>query len=349
MSSIQKFLANNQVVLFILAIFLLGFAIFIGIAKGSLEIPFTSIFAVLAVEGINLPIDMEVDPLYPNIILDIRLPRVILGAFVGAALSLAGTAFQGLLKNPLADPYTLGVSSGAAVGAVFVIFFGISFPFFGSFTLPIMSIIFAFLILFAVVLFARLLHKGLSTETIILVGIILNAFLGAVISLMIALTGEELRQIIVWLMGSLSMRGWDYVMLIIPFFFIGAIIILWNANELNALAFGEETARHLGVNVKLRKMMILIGASLLTGVSVAVSGTIGFVGLVIPHITRLLCGPNHRVLLPLSMIFGAAFLIFADLVARTIIAPTELPIGVLTAIIGAPIFGLLLLRRRQKL
>lgn len=340
---------NNLIVLYIFAIILLCFAISIGIAKGSLSIPFSSILSVLLVEAFHLPFDLEIDPLIANIIMDIRLPRVLIAAFVGASLAIAGASFQGLLKNPLADPYTLGVSSGASVGAVAVLFFGIQLPFLGQYTLPFMSIVFAFITLLLVVLFARFLQKNMAAETIILVGIVVSAFLGSLISLMIALTGEELRQILVWLMGSVSMRGWGYVWLIIPFFLIGTLLIVLNANELNALAFGEDTARHLGVNVKVRKMILLIGASLLTGASVAVSGTIGFVGLVIPHLTRLLCGPNHRHLLPLSLLFGASFLIIADLVARTIIAPTELPIGVLTSFIGAPIFGILLIKRRHKL
>lgn len=340
---------NNLIVLYIFAIILLCFAISIGIAKGSLSIPFSSILSVLLVEAFHLPFDLEIDPLIANIIMDIRLPRVLIAAFVGASLAIAGASFQGLLKNPLADPYTLGVSSGASVGAVAVLFFGIQLPFLGQYTLPFMSIVFAFITLLLVVLFARFLQKNMAAETIILVGIVVSAFLGSLISLMIALTGEELRQILVWLMGSVSMRGWGYVWLIIPFFLIGTLLIVLNANELNALAFGEDTARHLGVNVKVRKMILLIGAALLTGASVAVSGTIGFVGLVIPHLTRLLCGPNHRHLLPLSLLFGASFLIIADLVARTIIAPTELPIGVLTSFIGAPIFGILLIKRRHKL
>lgn len=347
--SIQKFLHNNLFLLYIFAIVFLCFALLFGIAKGSLTIPFSSIVSILLVEGVHLPLNVDFEPRLVNIIMDIRLPRVLIAAFVGASLAIAGASFQGLLKNPLADPYTLGVSSGASVGAVAVLFFGINIPLLSQYTLPFISIVFAFITLLLVVLFARFLQKSMAAETIILVGIVVSAFLGAVISLMIALTGEELRQILVWLMGSVGMRGWGYVWLIVPFFLIGAILILFNANELNALAFGEETARFLGVNVKVRKMMILIGASLLTGASVAVSGTIGFVGLVIPHLTRLLCGPNHRHLLPLSMLFGAGFLVIADLVARTIIAPTELPIGVLTSFIGAPIFGILLIKRRHKL
>jgi iron complex transport system permease protein len=257
-------------------------------------------------------------------------------------------AFQGLLKNVLADPYTLGVSSGAAVGAVAVFFFGIHLPFFGRFTLPIVSVICAFLTLFLVLFFARMAERKMAIETIVLIGIIISAFFGSLISLMIALTGEELRQIIAWLMGSVAMRGWDYVQILLPFFIVGFLVLFIHHRELNAFAFGEHAAANIGVHVAQRKVLILAGASLLTGAAVAVSGTIGFVGLVIPHMTRLICGANHRRLLPFSLLYGGAFLVLADLVARTIIAPRELPIGVITSFIGAPLFALLLFKSLKR-
>lgn len=275
-----------------------------------------------------------------------RLPRVVLAGLIGGALAISGAAFQGLLRNPLADPYTLGVSSGAALGAVVVIFFQLNIVLLGTFTLPIISILFACLTIVLVLLFSQVVQRSFSVETIILSGIIFSSFLGSLISLLIALTGVELRQIIMWLMGSVGMRGWDYVLLHLPFFMIGSLLLIVNGSELNALGFGVERARTLGVDVKRRKLIVLLAASILTGASVAVSGTIGFVGLVIPHMTRALFGPDHRHLLPLSILSGAAFLIFADLLARTIVAPTELPIGVVTAIVGAPTFALILYRQR---
>ncbi len=289
----------------------------------------------------------EIDPMFSSIVLNIRLPRVILAGLVGASLAIAGAAFQGLLRNPLADPYTLGVSSGASVGAVLTLFFQLSIPVIGSFTLPLLSILFSWATIFLVLTFARKIERSMRVETIILTGIIFSSFLGALISLMIALTGDELRQIIGWLLGSVSMRGWEYIKIIIPFFVIGSIILIFNAKELNAMSFGEERAHHLGVNVQKRKQIILTAGSILTGAAVAVSGTIGFVGLVIPHLSRLLWGPDHRHLLPLSILTGSGFLILADLISRTIISPTELPIGVITALIGAPVFALILLQRRR--
>jgi iron complex transport system permease protein len=270
-----------------------------------------------------------------------------LAGLVGASLAIAGAAFQGLLRNPLADPYTLGVSSGASLGAVLTLFFNLSIPIIGSFTLPLLSILFSWVTIFLVLAFARKIERSMRVETIILTGIIFSSFLGAIISLMIALTGDELRQIIGWLLGSVSMRGWEYIKIILPFFVLGSVILIFNTKELNAMSFGEERAHHLGVNVQRRKLMILTAGSILTGAAVAVSGTIGFVGLVIPHLSRLVWGPDHRHLLPLSIITGSGFLILADLISRTIISPTELPIGVITALFGAPVFALILLQRKR--
>ncbi len=322
-------------------------ALITSIGRGSVELPFLTVLQILATELFRMPLDVELDPMHINIVMEIRFPRAVLAMFVGACLAMAGTAFQGFLKNPLADPYTLGVSSGAAVGAVAVLFFGISLPIIGRFTLPFVSILAGFFTLFLVITFARVVQRSMAAETIILAGIIFSSFLGAFISLMIALTGEELRQIIGWLMGSVAMRGWPFIWMIVPCFVIGFLLLFFNRHELNAMAFGEETARQLGVNIALRKILILIGATTLTGGAVAVSGTVGFVGLVIPHLTRLIWGSDHRHLLPLSMFVGAGFLALTDLVARTIIAPTELPIGVITSIIGAPVFALILLRQRR--
>ncbi|MBM4763256.1 iron ABC transporter permease [Bacillus sp. B15-48] len=342
---IRNFL-TNKIIAYVTAIVFLIIAMLLGISIGTVSVPFLDIPQIIGAEIFRFVLNENIDPMHANIVMNIRLPRVILAGLVGASLAIAGAAFQGLLRNPLADPYTLGVSSGASVGAVITLFFGFTIPFAGIFTLPLLSILFAFLTIIIVLIFARKIDRSMKVETIILTGIIFSSFLGAIISLMIALTGEELRQIIGWLMGSVSMRGWEYIKIITPFFIIGSIILLINGRELNAMSFGEERAQHIGVNVQKRKMLILIAGSILTGAAVAVSGTIGFVGLVIPHLTRLLWGPDHRHLLPLSILTGSGFLILADLVARTIISPTELPIGVITAMIGAPVFAIILMKRR---
>ncbi|WP_419888005.1 FecCD family ABC transporter permease [Neobacillus niacini] len=344
--SIQKFL-NNKLIAYVIAGSFLLFSVLLGISIGTVSVPIFTIIQILMSKLFGVISIDQIDPMFSSIVLNIRLPRVILAGLVGASLAIAGAAFQGLLRNPLADPYTLGVSSGASVGAVLTLFFQLSLPIIGSFTLPLLSILFSWATIFLVLAFARKIERSMRVETIILTGIIFSSFLGAFISLMIALTGDELRQIIGWLLGSVSMRGWEYIRIILPFFVLGSIILIFNAKELNAMSFGEERAHHLGVNVQKRKLIILTAGSILTGAAVAVSGTIGFVGLVIPHLSRLLWGPDHRHLLPLSILTGSGFLILADLISRTIISPTELPIGVITALIGAPVFALILLQRKR--
>lgn len=318
------------------SILLLLASIWLGISVGAVQIPLSTIWGG------------SEDATATTIVWNIRMPRVFLAALVGAALAVAGAAFQALLKNPLADPYTLGVSSGASVGAVATIFFGISLPVIGMYTLPLLSMIGAIVTLLIVVSFARMIDRSLRMETIILTGIITSSFFGAMISLMIALTGEELRQIIGWLLGSVALRTWTHVQMIAPFVVIAGAWLLVLVRDLNALQLGEDRAHHLGVNVSRVKNEVLIAGSMLTGAAVAVSGTIGFVGLVVPHMVRQLFGADNRHVLPLSMINGASLLILCDLVARTIIEPTELPIGVMTAFIGAPVFAWIFFRQRRK-
>lgn len=283
------------------------------------------------------------------IVWNIRFSRVVLAFIVGASLALAGAAFQGLLRNTLADPYTIGVSSGASLGAVLVMFLQLPTTLIAGYTQPIVAVIFGMLTLVIVLFITNISTGKLSNETIILAGIILSSFLSAVISLLIALTPrEDVSNILYWTMGSVAMRGWGHVQLILPFFIIGAVMILWHSRELNNMALGEQSAQFSGMNVKRKKKIILIGASLLTGGAVAVSGAIGFVGLVIPHLVRLLVGANHRYVLPFSLFIGGSYLVLADVVARTVIAPSELPIGVVTALIGSPIFTILLIQQRMK-
>ncbi|WP_411229927.1 MULTISPECIES: FecCD family ABC transporter permease [Bacillaceae] len=343
---IRMYLNKTKAAYFLAAFFLI-IALFLGISIGTVSVSFLTIIKIF-INSVSHTEVFTVDTMQANIVSNIRLPRVILAGLVGASLAIAGCAFQGLLRNPLADPYTLGVSSGASVGAVATLFFHITIPFLGSYTLPVLSIVTAFLTVFLVLLFAKKLDPAMKVETIILTGIIFSSFLGAFISLLIALTGDELRQIIGWLLGSVSMRGWTYIQMFLPFFIIGCLILLLQGRELNILAFGEERAQHLGVQVRFRKMTIILAGSMLTGAAVAVSGTIGFVGLVIPHLVRIVAGSNHRHVLPLSIFVGSGFLILADLLARSIISPAELPIGVITALSGAPVFAILLLNYRKK-
>lgn len=316
------------------SILLLLVSLWLGISVGSVSVPISTLW-----DASNATAH--------SILWSIRMPRVLLAALVGAALAIAGAAFQGLLKNPLADPYTLGISSGASVGAVVTLFFGVSLPLLGSYTLPVFSMLGAFVTLVVVIGFARLVDRSMKMETLILTGIIFSSFLSACISLMIALTGEELRTMMGWILGSVSMRGWTYVQMVLPFILVGSLVLWLHRRELNAMIYGEDRAKSLGVDVKRSKYFILIGGSVLTGAAVAVSGTIGFVGLVVPHMVRMLIGADHKHLLGLSFLNGATLLVICDLVSRTIIAPTELPIGVITSFIGAPVFAYIFFKQRK--
>lgn len=350
--SIRKYLLNKYAFLYIVSVGLVAVSFLLGLIISSVHVPISTVIHIILEKSLQLGIGETIAANEVRIIWNIRLPRVLLAFCVGAALALAGAAFQGLLRNPLADPYTIGVSSGASLGAVIVMFFQLTIIGLGNFTLPIIAIISGLLTLLLVFGLVQLSSRSLAVETIILAGIIVSSFIGAIVSLIISLSDHDaMTQIIYWLYGSVGMRGWNYVQLILPFLFIGMFILISNYRELNAFALGEEAADHIGVDVKKGKRRILIGASLLTGAAVAVSGAIGFVGLVIPHLVRLMTGPNHRHLLLLSVLIGGSFLVLADLVSRTIIAPKELPIGVITALIGAPVFAILLtkekLRRRR--
>ena len=273
-----------------------------------------------------------------DIVPSVRLPRVLCAGLVGAALAVSGCAMQGLLKNPLADGSTLGVSAGASLGAVLAIVFGLNLaalPFAGT---TIMAALFAFLSLLTILALAYRLDYSLSTNTIILVGVIFGMFVSALISIFIVFAGQQAAHIIFWTMGSLQGRGYEYVLMLLLVLAVFGGILLSLRRELNAFAIGEDNARHLGVDVKRVKLLVLICTAALIGAAVSVGGTIAFVGLVTPHIVRMLTGPNHARLMPASLFGGAIFLMLCDLIARTALIPRELPIGVITSIIGAVIF-----------
>ena len=273
-----------------------------------------------------------------SIIVNVRVPRVLAVMLSGAMLSLSGGAMQGLLRNPLADGSTFGVSGGASLGATLAIALGLTIPGVTGGATSIMAVVFACFSLALILGLAGRLDGTLSTNTIILVGVIFTMFANAITSLIITFAGEKVRTIMFWTMGSLagsSLR--DVVWLGVALLLFGAAILRFSS-ELNAFALGEENARSVGVDVRRVKRWVLIAVSALIGVSVSVGGTIGFVGLVVPHMTRMVVGPDHRRLLPASMFAGGIFLMLADLLSRVVLKPLELPIGVITSFIGSIVF-----------
>ena len=281
------------------------------------------------------------------VIEQIRLPRIVVGAAVGMALGVAGATMQGLFRNPMADPGIIGVSAGAAVGAVAAIATGLS----GLFYLALPA--FAFIgALAATVLVYGIAAVGgrFSMATLLLAGVAVNAFLGAVVSTVIIVLPDNggLREILFWLSGGLDSRSWQHVQVSAPLILLALSVIVLMSRDLNLLMLGDDEARSMGVRVAPARLLLLGAAALATGAAVAVSGIIAFVGLVTPHILRLILGPDHRVLIPMSAAGGAVFVLVADMVARTVIQPAEFRVGVLTAFVGAPFFILLLMKNKQK-
>lgn len=281
---------------------------------------------------------------------DIRLPRVVLGACVGAGLAVSGAVLQAFFRNPLADPGLIGISSGAALGAVaFISLGGASWVALGTFGLPLSAFISGMAATTLIYLVARSQGRVMAV-TFLLCGIAVNAMLGAVMSYLIFLSDDRaLRSITFWLMGSLGFASWKEVLAVLPLILASLAAFPWLGKPLNLYLLGEVEAEQLGVHVARIKTMIIILSAACVGAGVAVAGMIGFIGLVVPHITRMLLGADHRWVLPGSAILGAGILIFADVLARTLLAPVELPLGIITAVIGAPFFIWLIFKQQRKI
>ncbi|MBO8128157.1 MAG: iron chelate uptake ABC transporter family permease subunit [Peptococcaceae bacterium] len=283
---------------------------------------------------------------FETIVFQLRLARVVLAALVGAALAASGVVLQGLLRNPMADPYILGISSGAALGASLGLLLGLGGYALGIYTIPLLAFLGGVGTAFAVYALARV-DNRVPVSTLLLAGIAVGSFLSALTSLVMVTSGSNLHEVIFWLMGGFAGRGWDHVKVLLPYVLIGFIPMYLYARELNVMLLGDETAQHVGIEVERVKRLMFVTATLVTASAVAVSGIIGFVGLIIPHAVRLLVGPDHRILLPTSALVGAIFLAAADTVARTAVAPLEIPVGVITALCGGPFFIYLLRRKKD--
>ncbi len=282
-----------------------------------------------------------------NIILNVRLPRVLCVALSGASLSLCGAAMQGLLRNPLADGSTMGVSSGAALGAVIAMAAGFTLPGTGYGGVMVTAMAFAFGSLVLILSLAYALDHSLATHSIILIGVIFTMFISSIISLVVTFASDHTRSLNFWTLGSFSGVNYGQAKLLALALALCGGVIMRYSHELNAFAVGEDNARHVGVNVKRVKLVILITVSALIGVCVSISGTVSFVGLVMPHIARMPVGPNHKRLLPAALFAGAIFLLLADLAARTLFSPIELSIGVVTSLVGAVAFVIIFYRTRK--
>lgn len=314
---------------------------------GSAGIPFPDVCnALLSKLPVLNKLAGPVPATYETIIFQIRLPRILLGAMVGAGLAVAGTVLQALFKNPMAEPYIIGVSSGACLGATLAFLTPISSGWFGSSWVTLMSFLGATVTLYVVYNISKIGGK-VPIETLLLAGIAVASFLSAITTFLMVQAGEDLHKIYFWLVGSLSAKGWAQVEVASVCVIVGIFVLYLFARDLNVMLTGEESASQLGVEVERSKKVVLAVSTLVTGAAVSVSGVIGFVGLVTPHMMRILVGPNHYTLIPASALAGGITLTLSDTAARMIFSPQEIPVGVVTALFGVPFF-LYLLRKRRK-
>ena len=328
-----------------------GIVLVLSLNLGYATIPFSDILKILAkqVPVLNTLVgSSDFTPTAEVIIMQIRLPRVICGALVGAALATAGATYQGIFRNPMADPYVIGASTGAALGAALVMVLGIGVSLLGVNTLQIMAFVGSLITVLVVYSIARV-GSRVPVTTLLLTGIAVSLFLSAVVTYLRTIASDRiLHGLTFWLIGSLApTENWDKVWAILPFIVVGVAISYLYSRDLNILALGEDQAQHLGVEIEKVKRILLISGAFLTAAAVSISGLIGFVGLIIPHLTRVLIGPDHRVLLPTSAIVGASFLIICDALSRVVMGSGEAPVGVITALSGAPFF-IYILRRKKK-
>jgi len=282
---------------------------------------------------------------YETIVFQMRLARVILAALVGAGLAASGVVLQGLLVNPMADPYILGISQGAALGATAAMLSGVGMQALGIYAVPLIAFGGGLGTSVIVYNLARVGNR-VQMSTLLLAGIAVGLFLSAITSYIMITSGQNVHQILFWMIGGFAGRGWDHVKVLLPYIIVGYTLMHLYARKLNVILLGEEPAQHLGIDVERMKKVLMVAATLTTASAVSVSGVIAFVGLIVPHAVRLMVGPDHRVLLPTAALTGAIFLILADALARTAAAPEEIPVGIITALCGGPFF-IYLLRKKN--
>lgn len=322
-------------------------ALVVGVGVGSVAVAPGDVAAILAHRWWGAALPAELPPSYVAMVADMRLPRVLLAFCTGAALAACGTVMQSLLQNPLASPFGLGVSAGAGLGAALVIAFGAAVGRWAVVTLPAVSLLFAIgTVLLALGLAARL-DRGFANTTILLVGMVLSLFCSSVMSLLAAASPQNAQRIQLWQLGSFQMREWSAVWTVAGVTLAALLFFARHTRELDVMSFGEEQAAALGVALGRVKWLLLLAVALLTGTAVAFVGVIGFVDLIAPHVARRFFGAAHRRVLPGSALFGGTFMVLCDLAARTLVPGREIPIGAITALLGAPFFLYLFLQRRK--
>lgn len=339
-SNMKKYIISTIVCLVILIL---------CINLGSVSIPLPDSVYITLHKLFTRPLPKNVEPMAVSIFWSIRVPRALTAFLVGGALAVSGAVMQSLLQNPLASSYTMGVSSGASLGAALIIISGITSFALRSFLLPAVGFTFALITVIFVIIFSRKIDRNLHSYTIILMGMVISLFINAVLTLLSSLFPDHSNQIYFWMMGSFSSRNWTHVIILTPICLIVTLLIWLNSKELDIMTFGDEQAMSIGVNTRSRKILVIMLTALLTGVTVAFTGTIGFIDLVAPHVVRKIFGSKHKSVIPMSFLYGGAFMSISDLIARTIISPREIPVGAVTALIGAPFFVIIFFRKRKSI
>lgn len=319
----------------------------LAVGVGSVYIKPLDILSIIYSKILHQPLTLDIKDNLVSIIWDIRLPRVLVAFLVGGALAVSGSVMQSILKNPLASSYTLGVSSGASVGAGVVIITGFTIPVLGGFTLPFFGLLFGLLTVYLVTSFSAKIDKNMENTTIILVGMVFSLFINAITTLITALSRENLQRLVSWQMGSFSLKSWTDTRVLVIIFIICYLILIRYTKELDIMTFGEEQALAIGIEVKKTKWILLILSAALTGSAIAFSGVIGFIDLIAPHVVRKVFGSTHKLVVPMSILFGGTFMVVCDLVSRIIIPNSELPVGAVSALIGAPFFAYVYFIKRK--
>lgn len=312
--------------------------ILLSIRLGSVKVGFFDIGQIIWHKLFHAPLPESIAPIHADILWTIRFPRAVASFIVGGALAVTGTIMQSVLRNPLASAYTLGVSSGASLGVALMVVFGASLPLTINFSLPLIGFVFGLATVFIAIAIANQVDRNLENQTVILVGMVLSLFVGSLLTLVMALNREHLQKLIFWQLGSFSAIRWDEVLVLAVFIIPVTIYLMRYTLEMDVMTFGEENALSVGIELKKVKLLLISLAALLTGTAVSFVGIIGFIDLIAPHVVRKLFGSSHRIVLPMSFLFGGAFMAIADIISRMIISPSELPIGAVTALIGAPFF-----------
>lgn len=331
---VYSHLMRNPFLITLLAFLLM---LIVSLAIGSVFIPPGELWRVI--RGVSS------NDTFRTILWNIRLPRTVLIALVGAALAGSGATYQGLFRNPLADPYLIGVASGAGLGAILAMSIQWPYTTLGLFAVPLAAFLASLLTVYLVYTFAQI-GRTVPTTNLILAGVAVSSFAVSLTSFLMLRSTGEVRRAIGWLLGGVSLVGWDVTLALVPYLAIGMTMLIFTGYSLNLLQFGDDQATQLGLNVRRAKFIIIVAASLVTAAAVSFAGIIGFVGLIVPHIVRIWWGVDYRRLIPLSMIGGASVLLVADVLARIVLAPEELPVGIVTALAGAPFF-LWVLRRAK--